>query len=94
MFEIRVEASGQVALTGRFDAAESDRALEVFRGLQGPLVVDCAGLDYVSSAGIAVFMDTYKRLTTGGHSLRLVNLTPRVRNVFTYAGLDKLLGIQ
>ena len=94
MFEIRVESVGQVALTGRFDAAESERALQVFRGLSGPLVVDCAGLDYVSSAGIAVFMDTYKRLSTGGHSLRLVNLTPRVRNVFTYAGLDKLLGLQ
>lgn len=94
MFEIRVESAGQVALIGRFDAAESEHALQVFRGLSGPLVVDCTGLDYVSSAGIAVFMDTYKRLSSGGHSLRLVNLTPRVRNVFTYAGLDKLLGIR
>ena len=94
MFEIRTGPTGQVSLVGRFDAAEADRALQVFRGLSGPLVVDCAELDYVSSAGIAVFMDTYKRLSTGGHSLRLVNLTPRVRNVFTYAGLDKLLGIQ
>jgi anti-anti-sigma factor len=94
MFEIKTGTPGQVALVGRLDAAESDRALLVFRGLEGPLVVDCAGLDYVSSAGIAVLMDTYKRLTSGGHSLKLVNLTPRVRNVFTYAGLDKLLGIQ
>jgi anti-anti-sigma factor len=94
MFEIRTEQVGQVSLVGRLDAAEADRALQVLRGLSGPLVVDCAGLDYVSSAGIAVLMDTYKRLTSAGHSLRLVNLTPRVRNVFTYAGLDKLLGIQ
>lgn len=94
MFEIRVESTGQVALIGRFDAAESEQALQVFRGLSGSLVVDCTGLDYVSSAGIAVFMDTYKRLSAAGHALRLVNLTPRVRNVFTYAGLDKLLGIQ
>ena len=94
MFEIRTASPGQVSLVGRLDAAESDRALQVFRGLEGPLVVDCSALDYVSSAGIAVLMDTYKRLATAGHSLRLVNLTPRVRNVFTYAGLDKLLGIQ
>jgi len=33
-------------------------------------------------------------LSGAGHSLRLANLTPRVKNVFTYAGLDKLLGIQ
>lgn len=94
MFEIRTEGAGQVSLIGRFDAAEADKALLVFRGLSGPLVVDCSALDYVSSAGIAVFVDTYKRLNEGGHPLRLVNLTPRVRNVFTYAGLDKLLGIQ
>lgn len=94
MFEIKTGTPGQVALVGRLDAAESDRALMTFRGLEGPLVVDCAGLDYVSSAGIAVLMDTYKRLTSAGHTLRLVNLTPRVRNVFTYAGLDKILGIQ
>ncbi len=94
MFEIRVEAGGKVFVSGRLDAAESDRALLVLRGLSGPLVVDCTGLDYISSAGIAVLMDTFKRVTSGGHSLRLVNLTPRVKNVFTYAGLDKLLGIQ
>ena len=94
MLEIRTEHEGEVSLAGRFDAAEADRALQVFRGLSGPLTVDCTALDYVSSAGIAVFMDTYKRLATAGHALRLVNLTPRVRNVFAYAGLDKLLGIQ
>lgn len=93
MFEIRTEGEGRVALVGRLDAAEADNALPVFRGFQGPLEVDCSALDYVSSAGIAVFMDTYKRLTAAGHALRLVNLTPRVKNVFTYAGLDKLLGI-
>ena len=94
MFNILVQDGGQVQVQGRLDAAESDRALQIFRGLAlGPLVIDCSGLDYISSAGIAVLMDTYKRLTGAGHALQLVNLTPRVRNVFTYAGLDRLLGI-
>ena len=94
MFEIVVGDGGQVRVQGRLDAAESDRALQVLRSISGPVTLDCTGLDYISSAGIAVIMDTYKRLTAAGHSLRLVNLTPRVKNVFTYAGLDKLLGIQ
>lgn len=93
MFDIRVQADGQVIVKGRLDAAESDRALSVFRGLAGTVTVDCSELDYISSAGIAVVMETYKRLSGVGHALRLVNLTPRVKNVFTYAGLDKLLGI-
>lgn len=94
MFDIQVETGGQVRVNGRLDAAQSDRAMEIFRGLSGPVTVDCSGLDYISSAGIAVIMDTYKRLTSAGHALRLVNLTPRVKNVFTYAGLDRLLGIE
>ena len=94
MFEIVVGDGGHVRVQGRLDAAESDRALQVLRGISGPVTLDCTGLDYISSAGIAVIMDTYKRLMAAGHSLRLVNLTPRVKNVFTYAGLDKLLGIQ
>ena len=94
MFDIQVEAGGQVKVSGRLDAAESDRASSVFRGLSGPVTVDCSGLDYISSAGIAVIMDTYKRVNGAGHVLRLVNLTPRVKNVFRYAGLDGLLGIE
>jgi anti-anti-sigma factor len=94
MFDIQVAVGGQVTVSGRLDAAESDRAMQVLRGLTGPLIIDCSGLDYISSAGIAVIMDTYKRLTTAGHTLRLVQLTPRVKNVFTYAGLDKLLDIR
>ena len=94
MFDIQVEAGGQVKLSGRLDASESDRAIQVFRGLSGSVTVDCTGLDYISSAGIAVIMDTYKRVHGAGHALRLVNLTPRVKNVFMYAGLDRLLGIE
>lgn len=93
MFEIRTGAEGQLFLSGRFDAAESDHAQRVFRGLSASTTVDCSGLDYISSAGIAVIMDAYKRLSSGGHALRLEKVTPRVRNVLFYAGLDRLLGI-
>ena len=93
MFEIRLGEGGQVHVSGRLDAAESDQAGQVLRTLSGTTTVDCTQLDYISSAGIAVLMETYKRLLGQGHALRLVNLSPRVKNVFVYAGLDKLLGI-
>ena len=93
MLDIRPGPDGRLVLSGRFDAAEADRAQQVFRGLSATTTVDCSTLDYISSAGIAVIMDAYQRLSSGGHALRLENATPRVRNVFVYAGLDKLLGI-
>lgn len=94
MLELRVEDGGVVKLQGRLDAAESDRALAALEKLAGPLVLDCGQLEYISSAGISVIMQTWKRLNGQGTSLRLVGMTPRVRNVFAYAGLDKVLDIQ
>lgn len=94
MFDIQAEESGLVRLSGRLDAAESDRALQVLRRLDRSLVLDCSKLDYISSAGIGVFIETYKRLHESGHTFKLVNLLPRVRNIFAYAGLDRILTIE
>ena len=94
MLDIRLEADGVVILTGRLDASESDHALEELNKLSGPVTLECSGLEYISSAGISVIMQTYKRLTAQGLPLRFTGLAPRVRNVFVYAGLAKLLGIQ
>ncbi len=94
MLELQVDAGGVVRLQGRLDASESDRALETLQKLAGPLTIECSGLDYISSAGISVIMQTWKRLNGQGSSMKLVGLTPRVRNVFGFAGLDKVLDIE
>lgn len=94
MLELHVEDGGVVRLLGRLDAAESDRTLAALDKLPGPIVLDCTGLEYISSAGISVIMQTWKRLQGQGNPLRLAGVTPRVRNVFAYAGLDKVLDIQ
>ena len=94
MLDLRVLDSGAVQVSGRLDAAEADRALAFLNQLPGPVTLDCAGLEYISSAGISVIMQTLKRLTTQGSRLSLVELKPRVRSVFVYAGLDKVLDIR
>ncbi len=94
MLELKVEADGVVRIQGRLDAEQSDRALETLERLSGPLTLDCTGLEYISSAGISVIMQTWKRLHSQGASFRMIGTTPRVRNVFGYAGLDKVLDIQ
>ena len=42
----------------------------------------------------AALIETHKRLHGAGHELKLIGLKPRVRNVFAYAGLDRLLDIE
>lgn len=93
-FDLRTPVPGTVQVRGRLDAEEADSAAAYFRNLPGPLTVDCSELDYISSAGISVLMETYKRLLAAGQGMKLVQVNARVRKVFMYAGLDKILGIE
>jgi anti-sigma B factor antagonist len=93
-FAIQPGQDGSVRITGRLDAAESEKAGAALASLQGPLTLDCSDLSYISSAGLSVILVTFKRLHAQGQTLRLVNLQPNVRNVFTYAGLHRLLQIE
>jgi len=94
MFEVELESNGNISLVGRLDASHADGAQKVLRDLAGSVVADCSRLDYVSSAGITVILELHKRLSGSGEQLRLVGMNPRVKTVFSYTGLDKILAIE
>lgn len=94
MFEVRFDGEDRVRLVGRLDASQADAAILALRRLTGEAVADLSELEYISSAGIGVILQTYKRLHESGHTLLLTNLSPRIRNVFGYAGLDRVLRIE
>lgn len=94
MFAMQIEADGMVRLSGRLDASEAERAIDGLDAMTGPVTLDCSNLEYISSAGLSVMLVTHKRLTAAGHALRLTNLQPRVRNVFMYSGLHRILQIE
>jgi len=87
-------ADGVVVIVGRLDAAQCAAAQSFLDRVEGPVTLDCSRLEYISSAGLGVVVQVYKRLNAAGQALRIVNLRPKVRNVFTYAGLHRLLQIE
>lgn len=93
MFEIRPGDGGGLRLIGRLDASEAEGAMAVLLKVDRPLTADCSELDYISSAGLGVIMETYKRLHALGFGLRLVSVSPHIRNVFRYVGLDRVIEI-
>ena len=93
MFEIRLGGQGEVVMTGRLDAAQCERALHFLDGVSAPHVVDLRGLDYVSSAGLGVLLKTQKRAMAAGKGLRLVHVNRHIRDIFKYAGFDKIFEI-
>ena len=94
MFSISVNDKGIIVLTGRFDAAQVDKAREVFSGLDASAVVDFKELDYISSAGLGVLLATQQRLKRGGKAVKLINMNRMVRDVFKIARFDLIFEIE
>jgi anti-sigma B factor antagonist len=93
MFEIGRGPAGEIVLKGRLDAAQCEKALQYFDGVADPHVVDFAGLEYISSAGLGVLLKTQKRAMAAGSGLRLINVNKHIGDIFRYAGFDKIFEI-
>jgi len=91
VFSIELQEGGLVKLAGRLDAAQADRAKATLDTVKQSATLDLTDLDYVSSAGLGILVQTFKRLRDAGLDFRLINMKPRIRTVFVYAGLDRIL---
>jgi len=94
MFDIETNAQGQLVISGRLDAAQAPRAQTFLDQVNGECVIDMRALEYVSSAGLGVLLKTHKRLMSGGHGVRLVNVSPHINDIFRYSGFDRLFSIE
>jgi anti-sigma B factor antagonist len=87
----------RIALRGELDASSSILLDDSLRdGLtKNPrsIQVDCAGLRYISSAGLGVFISHLQELRAKAIPLVLFALRQPVENVFQVLGLDGLLPI-
>ena len=54
------------------------------------LVIDCAGLEYISSAGLRQLVAAYKKMNG---EVTLKNVSDEIMNVISMTGLDKRLKI-
>ena len=94
MFEINLTENGDVALSGRFDAAQVDKAKATLDRINVTTSVDFKDLVYVSSAGLGVLMATQKRLSEKGHKLKLKNVSGHIREIFKIARFDLIFEIE
>lgn len=93
MFDIQMGEQGRVVATGRLDAANAEKALTFLNGIESHCEIDMSGLEYISSAGLGVLLRTHKRLMQDGGGLKLIEVGPHIRDIFTYSGFDKLFEI-
>lgn len=94
MIEIKQSGANLIEISGRLDASQVEKAQEYLNKIEGSCTVDFTGLEYISSAGLGVLLATLKRLSEGGHSLKLTGMTKLVRDVFRYSRLDTVFIIE
>ncbi len=100
MVKIETQIDNQVALlliNGEIDASSSiqlDESLAAQLGNDMRLImINCTGLDYISSAGLGVFMSYIEEFKGSGQQFVLFALSEKIRNVFDMLGLDQLMNI-
>ncbi len=94
MFTITTNPDGVITLTGRFDAAQGRYAEPVFDKINSSVVLELSGLEYISSMGLGIIVNTYKRLNDKQCTITLRNPSKHVRDVFHYTSLEKLFIIE
>lgn len=57
------------------------------------ILIDCQRLNYISSAGLGVFISHLQRLQDANVKLIFFNMQEKVHNVFEILGLDSLMTI-
>ena len=86
-----------LALDGYLDAHTAphfEKAIQdEFEGGRKRIVVDCARLTYISSAGLGVFMSFIEEIREAGGDIKLAGIIPKVYQVFEVLGFPALFEI-
>jgi len=84
-----------VHLSGRLDGTTSDAAaptiMDALTQSGAGIIINLAGVDFISSAGLRVVLLLRKKAETDGKRLALIAAQPPIYKIFKISELDKLL---
>lgn len=95
---LQEDTADVIAVIGEIDASSSielDLAIakSVGEGFT-KILVDCSALEYISSAGLGVFMSYIEEFKDKGVQMVLFGMKEKVENTFSILGLSDLLNIR
>ena len=77
-----------------YTAPEFEKAIQgELEGGRLRIVVDCAKLTYISSAGLGVFMGFVEEVREKGGDIKICGLIPKVRQVFDLLGFPAIFDL-
>ena len=97
--EVKVENKGNevvMKVEGRLDTMSAPQLEEKITALGeevADLVLDLAGLDYISSAGLRVLLGAQKKMNKQG-AMKVTNVKSEVMEIFEMTGFSEILTIE
>jgi anti-sigma B factor antagonist len=78
--------------TTNFNAFEKE-VVEIIDGGEKNIVLNCAGMNYISSSGLRVFLIAQKKLTALSGKLHLCEMQPTIKEIFDISGFSSIFKI-
>ena len=88
--KLTIEVEGKLGTTS---APELEKAVKDNIGGVTELIFDFGNLEYMASAGLRVLLSSAKVMKKQG-SMKIINVTPPVMDVFTFTGMADVLDIE
>ena len=86
-----------IGIEGRVDtttAASLEKSImEAIDGGAAKIILDCAGLNYISSSGLRVFLVIQKKMISIKGHFNLCNLQPGIKEIFDISGFSSIFSI-
>ncbi len=86
-----------IEVKGYLDATNAEEFQKVVDALSAEdtqlVVVDCEGLEYISSSGLRVFITLLKKAQKNGGKVQVENLNSTVREIFDMTDFSSLFGL-
>lgn len=58
------------------------------------IVIDCKDLNYIDSTGLGALVALLKRAKDYDKGIRIINIKPYIRKLFTITGLEKIFSME
>jgi anti-anti-sigma factor len=82
---------------GRLDTTQSDafekEMMQVLEEGHNKIIMDCSGLNYISSSGLRIFLTMQKRMMNIGGQFKLCHLQAPIQEVFDMSGFSMIFSI-
>ena len=90
----RQDSCVKYAISGRIDTVTAPQlAANIHVEDASELIIDLKEVDYVSSAGLRVFLQTQAEINKAGGSMRIVNCQPHIKKLFEIVGFNSIMEI-